>query len=241
MSRPAGAVEVSALLGLGDQQPTFDFTNELQRALQHAPFQHLTEEGATADNLAQARTDAAPYKDRPDSHLVPSGPFIKKPYGVVTRNPAAYSHLLRQAILVGEVLPVHDPLLDDAVQIIVEHELDHATVMEDTSPCTAIYYGVELVLVDGPDGYPEPAVSPALNHVGLLRKIDLALVNAAPDILSPTDLASIEALGYSSAEEVRQRYVALPDSQKLALSGLNIAYRGLMQLKSRAVILQSPK
>jgi|GEM_PF-5596975 len=201
MSRHAGGAEAPALLG--EQRPTFDFTDELQRALRHAPFQHLAEESATVDSLAQAKTDAAPYRYRPDSHLIPSGPFIKKPYEVATRNPAAYGHLIRQAILVGEALPVHDPLLDDAVQIIVEHELDHAAVIEETSPLTAIYYGVEFVLVDGPDGEPEPAVSPAINHVGLLRKIDMALATAAPDVLSPTDLASIQALGYSGPEEVR--------------------------------------
>jgi hypothetical protein len=218
---------IGAPAHVAEHQPQFDFTEELQGALQHAPLVHLTESGAVVEELAHIWEQFEPVSTRPDSYFVYRKNRIM-PNQVVTDNYDAYPFLLDQALAVvrGEPSPQGGPVRETAKEM-AAHEFEHATAIHKTNPRPAIRYGVGIVRLIGTADQSRPVVGPFVRPVGWLRKIDFAFMAASPAKLSEEDLAVVHALGYTSPEEAMERYADLPPGRLSGLNLLNIISTGL--------------
>lgn len=201
--------------GARGEQPVFDFTHDLEAALEHAPLIELTDSRqSSVEQLAEHQEMLEHQGDDPDNRLTfhLGRPL---PYQVTTRNQEAYPALLEQAAMVFgkrytpeevDELAETDGPSEISLEKSVEHELEHAAAIRRVSPRILIDYGVQVMLWAEGGERPRPVMGPFVSMVGWLRKIDLAYVTAAPSELSEGDLMTIRALGYESPEEIKERF-----------------------------------
>jgi hypothetical protein len=214
-----------------EHQPQFDFTEELQRALQHAPLIHPTDSlESVVEYQGLIQEQLRPMINRPDDYLEFRGTGKRMPDQVRTDNRDAYPFLLEQALAVvrGEPSTSNRRARKTAMET-TAHEFEHADAIREVSSSIAIQYGVRFVRFVGTYDHerPKPAVGPFVTPIGWLRKLDLAYIGAAPTDLSEDDVAVIHALGYASPEEVMERYADSPSRRLSAGDILNIVTKGI--------------
>ena len=128
---------------------------------------------------------------------------------VYTDDPDQYITLLAQAVRMREIKSGRpDPglIITPEIEQTATHEIAHGKMCQKVG-IQAVKYGLR-VLFD-----PEEkifAISPFHNFDGLvfITKLEEAAIHVAPEDPSPGDLASIQAAGYKSREDVLERFYA---------------------------------
>lgn len=185
------------------QRTIVDFGFAIRRAYQHAPI--LSPDNAAAE-IAQDVDDwagsFAHLADEQERHI----PDSRQPNDVTTRVDVHYPHLLRQT---GAFLWPHAGVPEDRVEEWAAHEGQHGEACLTVNGLASVFYGVRINRIQGPGNQLIPSIVPFFSMEGSLRKIDVAYIAVAPSRLSPADLRMMQALGYESPDEVRQRHAAL--------------------------------
>lgn len=203
---------------LAEQIP--DFRPQLRHALEQAPVHTYTKSGSNSD---QQMDNGSSCRYLSDTAVIRLGSGAAIPaHTVATKKAAHYPALLEQAAEIGTS---QTEISDDARQYLdraARHELQHAQKAREVSPLVIIKYAASFVLRRrGADL--SVRLAPQVLLFGNLRKIDYARVLAAPDELSPSDIAAFKNLGYASPEDIESRLKIL-ESGYDQTSGSDTAY-----------------
>lgn len=176
----------------------FDFRDELEMALWLAPVTQLNESGEhSQESMDEVERFGELGTESSDSEITSGDSSFVPGAEVYTDNGHAFPVLCRQAF---EVLYPYagTEAVDDAVREIVEHEMAHVSAAMQIGK-TPIF-GVRMIKAMKPEG-PWRGLMAFVKFKEILTKADLAFIAATPGDLSERDLAIIQSLGYSSAEE----------------------------------------
>jgi len=134
------------------------------------------------------------------------------PYQVITDDPAQLLLLLAQAARRLEIAKgMTDPgiVVTPELERTAEHELAHGRMAKALG--VGSRFGVSVLHDEAENIW---ALSPFHSEVGnavgeiMLTRLEEAAIAVAPEDPSPTDLRSVEALGYTSREEVLEKLYA---------------------------------
>ncbi|HSX28007.1 MAG TPA: hypothetical protein VLF60_00990 [Candidatus Saccharimonadales bacterium] len=154
------------------------------------------------------------------------------PNVIHAKDPEEFRVLIRQAT---ELLPFNTPEdREAAAEKTFMHEMAHAQVALDAPtpsghpPLKVVYkVGVFRGKIKGEE---QILVSPTVQPVGIMRKIDFARMGVAPQEPSTYDLANLRSLGYESSEELvsklaelKEKYIE-PSEAHTMLSGCLLAH-----------------
>jgi hypothetical protein len=185
-----------------------DFTPQLDFAVQNAIE---VQPGAIYEGVARPiegseNNPAAVYAELSDDDLITLGDAgLYEPNVVYTFDREEYWQLLRQVFC----LPL-DGVGDEANERLAaaayEHEIEHADIAAEVSPHADIAFAVRIFKEATPDGGWAFSMTPSVVPIGIMRKIDFALLVAGPVSHSAGHAEMIEAMGYTSRDEIAERH-----------------------------------
>ena len=182
----------------------------LCQAYDNAPIVEVAEDGKTVKGELEARAEELKrFEAFPDVWPIWLGgesKSAKTKNRVAVSKPYAYRRLLGQAMVLTGLMAgeVEDPA--EEVRVVSQHEKEHASVVRSISPQAIVRYCVEYLKseVSGSAESIAAHIAPQVIVHGYLRKVDVAYVSMSVANPSPSDLITMQALGYESFTEVQK-------------------------------------